>query len=164
MQYSDDCDSPRTYTGLAVGTHTFKVWAIDAAGNGSPASEYTFTVTAPQPPNQPTTPTKATKPTLATLSKGKLSSHTLTKKHPVKVSFTISKPSTVTLTLTQKVKGKTKKAAKVSFKVKKAGKASYTLRTKFGKRNLLKGHYTLSLQTTAGTHQSKSITQQLTVR
>ena len=50
MQHSDDCDSTRTYTGLAVGKHTFKVFAIDAAGNGSPASEYTFTVTAPQPP------------------------------------------------------------------------------------------------------------------
>ena len=50
--------------------------------------------------------TPMTKPTPAALSKGKLSSHTLTKKRPVKVSFTISKPSTVTLTLTHKVKGK----------------------------------------------------------
>ena len=162
MQYSDDCDSPRTYTDLAVGTHTFKVWAIDAAGNGSPASEYSFTVTAPQPTTPPPT-TTATTPTPAALSNGKLSSHTLTKKHPVKVSFTASKPSTVTLTLTQKVKGKTKTAAKVSFKV-KAGKGSYTLSTKVAKRNLPKGTYTLSLQTTAGTQLSKSITQKLTVR
>ena len=102
-------------------------------------------------------------PTLATPSKVKLSSSTLTKGHPVKVSFTISKASTVTLTLTQKVKGKTKMAAKVSFKV-KAGKASYTLSTKVAKRNLPKGTYTLSLQTTAGTQLSKSITQKLTVR
>ena len=163
-QYIDSCESPQTYTNLSVGAHTFMVAAIDAAGNAGPAREYTFTVTAAQPTTPPTTTTtNPTKPTPAALSKGKLSSHTLTKKRPVKVSFTISKPSTVTLTLTQKVKGKTKTAAKVSFKV-KAGKASYTLSTKVAKRNLAKGTYTLSLQTTAGTQLSKSITQQLTVR
>ena len=161
-QYIDSCESPQTYTNLSVGAHTFMVAAIDAAGNAGPAREYTFNVTAPQP-TTPTTTTNPTKPTPAALSKGKLSSHTLTKRRPVKVSFTISKPSTVTLTLTQKVKGKTKTAAKVSFKV-KAGKASYTLSTKVAKRNLAKGTYTLSLQTTAGTQLSKSITQQLTVR
>jgi hypothetical protein len=46
----------------------------------------------------------------------------------------------------------------------KAGKASYTLSTKVAKRNLPKGTYTLTLQTTAGTQLSKSITQKLTVR
>ena len=67
MQHSDDCDGTRTYTDLAVGTHTFKVWAIDAAGNGSPASEYTFTVTAPQPPVTPQPPVNpATRPTRRT--------------------------------------------------------------------------------------------------
>ena len=165
-QYIDSCESPQTYTNLSVGAHTFMVAAIDAAGNAGPAREYTFTVTAGQPTTPPpptTTTTNPTKPTPAALSKGKLSSHTLTKKRPVKVSFTISKPSTVTLTLTQKVKGKTKTAAKVSFKV-KAGKASYTLSTKVAKRNLAKGAYTLSLQTSAGTQLSKSMTQQLTVR
>ena len=165
-QYIDSCESPQTYTNLSVGAHTFMVAAIDAAGNAGPAREYTFTVTAGQPTTPPpptTTTTNPTKPTPAALSKGKLSSHTLTKKRPVKVSFTISKPSTVTLTLTQKVKGNTKTAAKVSFKV-KAGKASYTLSTKVAKRNLAKGAYTLSLQTSAGTQLSKSMTQQLTVR
>ena len=63
MQHSDDCDSLRTYTDLAFGKHTFKVWAIDAAGNGSPASEYTFTVTAPQPPVTPQPPVNPTDPT-----------------------------------------------------------------------------------------------------
>jgi hypothetical protein len=56
MQHSDDCDGSRTYTGLTVGKHTFKVWTIDAAGNGGPASEYTFTVTAPQAPVTPQPP------------------------------------------------------------------------------------------------------------
>ena len=168
-QYIDSCESPQTYTDLSVGAHTFMVAAIDAAGNAGPAREYTFTVTAAQPTTlttptpTTTTTTNPTKPTPAALSKGKVSSHTLTKKRPVKVSFTISKPSTVTLTLTHKVNGKTKTAAKVSFKV-KAGKASYTLSTKVAKRNLSKGTYRLSLQTTAGTQLSKSITQKLTVR
>jgi hypothetical protein len=171
-QYIDSCESPKSYTDLAVGEHTFMVAAIDALGNPGPAREYTFTVTAPQPTTPttqptPTTPTtnatNPTPPTPVALGKGKLSSHTLTKKHPVKVSFTASKPSTVTLTLTRKVKGKTKTAAKVSFKV-KAGRASYTLSTEIGKRALPKGIYMLSLQTTAGAQQSTSITQQLTVR
>ena len=41
------CSSPRGFSGLAVGTHTFKVWATDAAGNAdaSPATR-TWTVTS----------------------------------------------------------------------------------------------------------------------
>jgi len=39
------CTSPRTYSGLAAGTHTFRVQAIDRAGNGDPTSATrTFTV------------------------------------------------------------------------------------------------------------------------
>src|SRR5688500_14210647 len=30
------CTSPRSYAGIAVGDHTFKVWATDAAGNADP--------------------------------------------------------------------------------------------------------------------------------
>ena len=30
------CTSPRSYTGVATGDHTFKVWATDAAGNADP--------------------------------------------------------------------------------------------------------------------------------
>ena len=39
------CASPRTYSGLAAGTHTFRVQAIDRAGNGDPTpATRTFTV------------------------------------------------------------------------------------------------------------------------
>jgi len=39
------CTSPRTYTGLAVGTHTFGVRAIDTAGNVDPTpAERTWTI------------------------------------------------------------------------------------------------------------------------
>ena len=45
------CTSPKSYTGLAVGSHTFSVRAKDGAGNtdGSPAAR-AWTITAPAPP------------------------------------------------------------------------------------------------------------------
>ena len=61
------CTSPKTYTGLAEGPHTFDVVAVDAAGNASAPTSSTWTVdTIPpsltidsQPPN-PTDQTSAT--------------------------------------------------------------------------------------------------------
>ena len=46
------CVSPRTYSGLSEGDHTFRVRAIDGAGNSdaSPA-EHTWTIALPQPPD-----------------------------------------------------------------------------------------------------------------
>src|SRR5439155_2401493 len=61
------CSSPKSYSGLAEGSHTFKVKATDPAGNtdATPAS-YTWTVdtTAPDTsitanPSNPTNPTGA---------------------------------------------------------------------------------------------------------
>lgn len=45
---ASSCRSPRTYTGLADGTHTFQVTATDAAGNSASASR-TVTVDASPP-------------------------------------------------------------------------------------------------------------------
>jgi hypothetical protein len=41
------CSSPRGFSGLVVGAHTFKVWATDAAGNADPTpATRTWTVTS----------------------------------------------------------------------------------------------------------------------
>jgi hypothetical protein len=44
------CSSPVTYTGLAEGTHTFRVGAVDAAGNQSTVNTYTWAVDLTPPP------------------------------------------------------------------------------------------------------------------
>jgi hypothetical protein len=51
------CSSPKSYSGLVVGTHTFSVRATDAAGNTdtSPATQ-SWTVEAPPPPPDTTAP------------------------------------------------------------------------------------------------------------
>jgi hypothetical protein len=40
------CTSPKTYTGLSAAIHRFGVRAVDTAGNRSPATEYSWRVTA----------------------------------------------------------------------------------------------------------------------
>ena len=52
----DDCTSPKAYTGLATGTHTFTVRATDVAGNtdASPAV-WTWTISAPRDTQAPDT-------------------------------------------------------------------------------------------------------------
>ena len=45
------CTSPKTYTGLALGTHTFQVRATDGGGNTDPTpASATWTITANPPP------------------------------------------------------------------------------------------------------------------
>lgn len=47
---ASSCTSPKTYSGLAVGTHTFSVAATDAAGNTDPTpATATWQVTSPPP-------------------------------------------------------------------------------------------------------------------
>jgi hypothetical protein len=48
---ADPCGSPKAYSGLADGAHTFKVWARDTAGNDDPTPAtrtWTVDTTAPQ--------------------------------------------------------------------------------------------------------------------
>ena len=68
------CASPRGYVGLAVGDHTFKVWATDGAGNADPTpATRTWTVisadtgagTVPPPPGGATPDTTAPVATLS---------------------------------------------------------------------------------------------------
>ena len=48
LAINTDCTSPVTYTGIATGQHTFRVWARDATGNTDPTpSMRVWTVTAP---------------------------------------------------------------------------------------------------------------------
>jgi hypothetical protein len=63
------CTSPKTYTALAVGSHTFRVRAV---GNNVPSqpTEYTWSITSPAPPQptitqQPDNPSSATSATFA---------------------------------------------------------------------------------------------------
>jgi hypothetical protein len=44
------CTSPTTYQQLAEGTHTFRVKAVDAAGNESTVSSYSWTIDVTPPP------------------------------------------------------------------------------------------------------------------
>ena len=55
------CTSPKDFTGLTDGSHTFDVRAIDAAGNADATpSTYTWTIDTAGPPATPETPAKPT--------------------------------------------------------------------------------------------------------
>lgn len=68
-----DCTNPQTVAGLGAGTHTFRVRAVDAAGNGSLGGDsYTWVVDLTPPPapviadaSQPANPTTATSASFA---------------------------------------------------------------------------------------------------
>jgi large repetitive protein len=56
------CTSPASYSGLALGSHTFSVQAKDAAGNVSGATSFTWSVVPPTPTitSKPANPTNQT--------------------------------------------------------------------------------------------------------
>jgi hypothetical protein len=64
------CSSPKTYSGLRQGNHTFSVNAHDAAGNQSGAESFTWTIdtTAPPKPVITSTPANPTNQTSASFS------------------------------------------------------------------------------------------------
>jgi hypothetical protein len=53
------CTSPRAYSGLSDGSHTFQVRAIDAAGNGSDPATYTWSVATSADTSPPVVTTSA---------------------------------------------------------------------------------------------------------
>jgi hypothetical protein len=63
------CGSPKSYSSVAVGSHTFSVRATDAAGNtdASPASQ-AWTVNAPPPPPPPPVETEGCDQTVGSIS------------------------------------------------------------------------------------------------
>jgi hypothetical protein len=64
------CTSPKSYSGLTDGSHTFRVRATDQAGNTGLPTSYAWTIDGTPPPaptisSQPTNPTTSTSATLA---------------------------------------------------------------------------------------------------
>src|SRR5207237_445411 len=63
------CSSPKSYTRVADGSHTFQVKASDAAGNTGTAESYTWTVDTVAPPASitasPTNPSNNTAPSFS---------------------------------------------------------------------------------------------------
>jgi uncharacterized protein YkwD len=51
------CTSPKSYTGLAVGNHSFRVTVANSAGSGSAVYSWSVTSAAPPPPPPPPTST-----------------------------------------------------------------------------------------------------------
>lgn len=111
--------------------------------------------------SNPTPPGSGTKPTPPALTSPALSSHSLAAGHPVKVSFSLTRPGAVTLALSERVHGKQKAVGTVVVKATKAGRASYTLTTKFAGHRLGKGAYTLTLRAVG---QSKTFSVALNLR
>jgi hypothetical protein len=66
----ETCSSPKTYTGLGEGSHSYAVVAVDPAGNQSSATSYSWTIdlTPPPPPEITGAPPNVTDSTSATFS------------------------------------------------------------------------------------------------
>jgi uncharacterized protein YkwD len=83
------CTSPKAYSGLAVGSHTFRVTVANSAGSASAAYPWTITTTTPPPPPPPPT-TSAPRVTLTSGTGRLTTSHSAT--------FTWTTSGTVTST------------------------------------------------------------------
>jgi hypothetical protein len=97
------CASPKGYTGLSEGSHTFRVRAVDAAGNQSAPAERTFAVDLPAPPPPPP-PT--TDPECSAAKSKLVKAQSALKKAKKKAKKAKSKPAR------KKAKKKVKKAKK----------------------------------------------------
>jgi hypothetical protein len=167
---------------MGEGVRTITASVTDPAGNTSTASEQLTVepiVASPiaQTPTSPTAPTPApsaavTTPTSQPKStpvphaptRVSVSSHTLTDRDPVKVSFTLTKPGVVQLKLVEMVRGDAKTIGTITIKDRKAGKDSYELTDRFAGHKLNAGSYRLNLQTTSGKLRSKAVIQKVSVR
>ena len=175
-------------THLGEGARTITAVVTDPAGNTSTATEQLTvdtsapvdptptapaptapapispgpTLPTPTPPPNPTPPASITAPQPP--KRVSLSSSTLTNRHPVTVSFTLTKRGTVQLKLVEIVRGKAKVIGTVTLKNRKAGKGSYTLTKRFAGRTLRTGSYQLMVQTTTGKRHSKAVTRKVSVR
>src|SRR5205814_1980733 len=63
------CSSPKSYSGVADGSHTFQVKATDAAGNTGTAASYTWTIDTVAPSASisasPTNPSNSSAPSFS---------------------------------------------------------------------------------------------------
>lgn len=176
---------------LGEGVRTVTASVTDPAGNTSTATEQltvepvptsptstppliptpvTTASTAATPATTPVTtpnpPVSTPKPNLApeTPARVSVSTHTLTAKRSVEVSWTLTKPGTIQLTLDEMVHGKAETVGTVTIKDHTAGKNSYKLTERFAGHKLDKGSYELNLRTTTGKLHSKTVTQKVSVR
>jgi hypothetical protein len=173
-------------TPLADGTYTVTALSVDDTGHvntAAPSNIYTFTVdtsvpacspncsqqggsgdptppVASNPPVTTTPPVNPTPPTKTAPPAKLVISGTLTARHPVTVTLTVTKPGPVVLKLIGKVHGKTKVIGTVTVRATRAGSVSYRLTTRFDGHRLSKGAYTLIAKVPVG----KTLQTKLNVR
>ena len=104
-EYFTACTSPMTYSGLAPGSHTVQVRAIDAVGNSDPSpATYTWTISAPTDTTSttvaPTTTTSTTSTTVAPTTTTSTTSTTVAPTTTTSTSTTVAPTTTTSTTST----------------------------------------------------------------
>jgi large repetitive protein len=85
------CSSPASYTGLAVGAHTFTVRATDSLGNVDPSpASLSWTIVTPQPPSGGTPPPSSPAPPPGTTPPPANPNPGANNPSPVKLQLTLS--------------------------------------------------------------------------